>query len=173
MFAIDGMTRMFTYLDRFHVPNSDDLLNTSEQGYTLFRQNVFEHFKQRACNAVLSCIKKERDGQEQDRELLKGSILVFIELGNKLKKVELQLYKYDFHKALVTETKEYYQQKSAFLLNKNSCPSYLIEAENYIRNEVGRLASYIHKYSNDALMKITQDEMLKPLDKLLGSSTGI
>eukprot|EP01084_Bolivina_argentea_P078871 143124_1 len=174
MFAIDGMTRMFTYLDRFHVPNSDDLLNTSEQGYTLFRQNVFEHFKQRACNAVLSCIKKERDGQEQDRELLKGSILVFIELGNKLKKVELQLYKEDFHKAFIAETKQYYQQKSAFLLDQITCPSYLIEAEKYIRDEEGRLASCLDKYSHDGLIAVTKREILwRPLDKLLGASTGI
>eukprot|EP01084_Bolivina_argentea_P078873 143127_1 len=170
------MTRMFMYLDRFHKPIvNNDLLNTTQQGYTLYRQNVFQHFKQRACNAVLSCIRKERDGQEQDRDLLRDSIFVFVELGCNLKHVYYQLYEEDFHNALIfTETKQYYQQKSAFLLDEISCPSYLIEAEKYIRDEEGRLASCLDKYSHDGLIAVTKREILwRPLDKLLGASTGI
>ena len=165
---------MFMYLDRFHVPNSEDLLNTSEQGYTLYRQNVFEQFKETARGAVLSCIQRERDGEEQDRDLLRDSILVFVELGNKLKKVELQIYKEDFHKALVSETKQYYKQKSRFWLDQQSCPEYLIQAEKCVQDEEGRLASYIDKYSNDGLMTATRDEILKHhQDELLDKSTGI
>eukprot|EP01083_Nonionella_stella_P077934 213041_1 len=172
--AVDGMTRMFMYLDRFHVPNSEDLLNTSEQGYTLYRQNVFEQFKETARGAVLNCIQRERDGEEQDRDLLRDSILVYVELGNKLKKVELQIYKEDFHKALVSETKQYYKQKSRFWLDQQSCPEYLIQAEKCVQDEEGRLASYIDKYSNDGLMTATRDELLKHhQDELLGKSTGI
>ena len=168
------MTRMFMYLDRFHVPNSEDLLNTSEQGYTLYRQNVFEQFKETARGAILNCIQRERDGEEQDRDLLRDSILVYVELGNKLKKVELQIYKEDFHKALVAQTKQYYKQKSRFWLDQQSCPEYLIQAEKCVQDEEGRLASYIDKYSNDGLMTATRDEILKHhQDELLGKSTGI
>jgi len=172
--AVDGMTRMFMYLDRFHVPNSEDLLNTSEQGYTLYRQNVFESFKETARNAVLGCIQRERDGEEQDRDLLRDSILVYVELGNKLKKVELQIYKEDFHKMLVAQTKQYYKQKSRFWLDQQSCPEYLIQAEKCVNDEEGRLASYIDKYSNDGLMTAARDEILRHhQDELLGKSTGI
>jgi cullin 1 len=172
--AVDGMTRMFMYLDRFHVPNSEDLLSTSEQGYTLFRQNVFEQFKDMARNAILDCILRERDGEEQDRDLLRDSILVFVELGNKLKKVELQIYKEDFHKALVAQTKQYYKQKSRFWLDQQSCPEYLVTAEKCVQDEEGRLASYIDKYSSDGLMTATREELLKHhQDELLDKSTGI
>jgi len=172
--AVDGMTRMFMYLDRFHVPNSEDLLNTSEQGYTLYRQNVFEQFKETARNAVLNCIQRERDGIEQDRDLLRDSILVYVELGNKLKKVELQIYKEDFHKTLVAQTKQYYKQKSRFWLDQQSCPEYLIQAEKCVQDEEGRLASYIDKYSNEGLMTAARDEILKNhQDELLEKATGI
>jgi len=127
--AVDGMTRMFMYLDRFHVPNSEDLLNTSEQGYTLFRNNVFESFKDIARDAILNCIQRERDGEEQDRDLLRDAILVFVELGKKLKKVELQIYKSDFHAALQKQTREYYKQKSRVWLDQLSCPEYLIQVK--------------------------------------------
>jgi len=172
--AVDGMTRMFMYLDRFHVPNSEDLLNTSEQGYTLYRQNVFEQFKETARNAVLNCIQRERDGIEQDRDLLRDSILVYVELGNKLKKVELQIYKEDFHKTLVAQTKQYYKQKSRFWLDQQSCPEYLIQAEKCVQDEEGRLASYIDKYSNEGLMTAARDEILKNhQEELLAKATGI
>eukprot|EP00486_Rosalina_sp_Unknown_P014281 CAMPEP_0201592754 /NCGR_PEP_ID=MMETSP0190_2-20130828/190558_1 /ASSEMBLY_ACC=CAM_ASM_000263 /TAXON_ID=37353 /ORGANISM="Rosalina sp." /LENGTH=567 /DNA_ID=CAMNT_0048051663 /DNA_START=38 /DNA_END=1739 /DNA_ORIENTATION=- len=172
--AVDGMTRMFMYLDRFHVPNSEDLLTTSEQGYTLYRQNVFEQFKDNARQSILTCITRERDGEEQDRDLLRDSILVYVELGNKLKKVELQIYKEDFHKNLVQETKQYYKQKSRFWLDQQTCPEYLIQAEKCVTDEEGRLQSYIDKYSKDGLMTATRDEILKHhQEELMKKATGI
>lgn len=172
--AVDGMQRMFMYLDRFHVPNSEDLLNTSEQGYTLFRQNVFEHFKDTAREAILMGIQRERDGEEQDRDLLRDSIAVFVELGNKLKKVELQIYKDDFHKALIEKTRRYYKQKSRQCLDQSSCPEYLVQAEVCINEEEGRLSSYIDKYSKDGLMAATREELLKVHQtEILNKETGI
>ena len=79
--AVDGMQRMFMYLDRFHVPNSEDLLTTSEQGYHLFRKEVFSHYKEIARGCILECIRKERDGEEQDRDLLRESIGVCLFLN--------------------------------------------------------------------------------------------
>eukprot|EP00484_Ammonia_sp_Unknown_P001425 CAMPEP_0197020740 /NCGR_PEP_ID=MMETSP1384-20130603/1612_1 /TAXON_ID=29189 /ORGANISM="Ammonia sp." /LENGTH=764 /DNA_ID=CAMNT_0042448425 /DNA_START=104 /DNA_END=2398 /DNA_ORIENTATION=+ len=159
--AVDGMTRMFMYLDRFHVPNSEDLLNTSEQGYTLYRQTVFEQFKETARRAILNCIHRERDGEEQDRDLLRDSIAVFVELGNKLKKVELQIYKEDLHQYLIAETKQYYKQKSRLQMDALSCPDYLVFAEKCVNDELGRLSAYIDKYSEEGLMVATRDEVLK------------
>eukprot|EP01084_Bolivina_argentea_P311250 538741_1 len=126
---VRGMARMFMYLDRFHVPNSDDLLNTTEQGHTLYKQIVFEQFKETAKNAILTCIQRERNGEQQDRDLLRDCIAVFVELGNFLQKVELTIYKDDFHKYLVSESKQYYKQKSRVQLDSMSCPEYLIFAE--------------------------------------------
>ena len=72
--AVDGMQKMFMYLDRFHVPNSEDLLTTSEQGYHLFRKKVFSHYKEIARGCILEYIRKARDGEEEDRDLLRESI---------------------------------------------------------------------------------------------------
>lgn len=99
---------------------------------------------------------------------------MYVELGNKLKKVELQIYKEDFHKALVAQTRQYYKQKSRFWLDQLSCPEYLIQAEQCVQDEEGRLASFIDKYSNEGLMNSTRDELLKHhQDELLLKDTGI
>ena len=135
---------------------------------------MFEHFKETARDAILNCVLRERDGEEQDRDLLRDSILVFVELGNKLKKVELQIYKEDFHKSLVKETSEYYKQKSRFWLDQLSCPEFLIQAEKCVEAEEGRLQSYIDKYSNEGLMEATRKELLgEHQDELLKKETGI
>ena len=167
------MTRMFMYLDRFHVPNSEDLLTTSEQGYTLYRRQVFEHFKDNAQQSILNCIQRERDGEDQDRDLLRSAILVYVEQGNKLKNVGLQIYK-DFNDALIKETKQYYKQKSRLWLDQQTCPEYLLQAEKCVTDEEGRINSYLDKYSKSGVMEATRDEILKyHQDELLGKATGI
>ena len=172
---VQGMTRMFMYLDRFHVPNSEDLLDLTEQGHTLYRQTVFEQFKETSRKAILGCIQRERDGEEQDRDLLRDSISVFVELGNKLKKVELQIYREDFHNQLVAETKQYYKQKSRFQMDALSCPDYLVFAEKCVNDEISRLTAYIDKYSEEGLMLATREEILKHHqdELLLSKKSGI
>ena len=76
-----------------------------EQGCTVYYQNVFESLKKTGRKANLGPIQRERDGEEHNRDLLRDSILVYAVLGNKLKEVELQINKEDFHKLLAAQTK--------------------------------------------------------------------
>lgn len=170
----DGLRRMFMYLDRFYVPNSEDLKTTSEQGYSLFRQNVFDLFKVSARDAILDAIRKERENEVQDRDLLKEAIAVFVELGQKLTKVDLTLYKEDFEDAFITATREFYEVKSRAWLDQDSCPDYMEKAENCVLEEERRLSSYIHPSSKDLLMTAARDELLKAhQDELLNKKSGI
>jgi len=172
--AVDGMTRMFMYLDRFYVPNSEDLLNTKEQGYTLYRDHVFEKFRDTSRNAILECIRKEREQKEQDRELLRDSIKVFVDLGSKISKVDLTIYKDHFQKDLISETRKWYKGKSREWLDSSSCPEYLKLAEDCVKKEENRLALYIHKSSKEELMTATRDELLmNHREELLNKDSGI
>jgi cullin 1 len=172
--AVDGMCRMFMYLDRFYVPNSEDLLTTSEQGYTLYREHVFKRFRDTSRNAVLECIEKEREKEEQDRELLRDCIKVFVELGSKLAKVDLLIYKEHFQTELISETRKWYKGKSREWLDSSSCPEYLKLAEDCVKKEENRLALYIHKSSKDELMRATRDELLmNHQEELLNKDSGI
>jgi len=172
--AVEGMTRMFMYLDRFYVPNSEDLLSTSEQGYTLFKDNIFQRFHEATRNRVLECIRRERENEEQDRDLLREAIDVFVNIGSKLAKTDLALYREHFQQHLINETKEWYKGMSRRWLDSSSCPDYLRKAEECVNNEQGRLSSYIHKSSKDELMKATRTELLKKhQEELLQKDTGI
>ena len=165
---------MFMHLHGSQAPNSQNIRSIPEHGYTLYRQNVFEQFKNTARDAVLGCIRRERGGNAQDRDLLQDCISVFVELGSKLKGVGMTIYKDDFHKSLVAQTKQYYKQKSRFWMDQKTCPEYLIQSEKCVQDEEGRLASYINKYSNDGLMTAVRDQLLKNHQKeLLHKRSGI
>ena len=88
--------------------------------------------------------------------------------------MELQIYKEDFQRGLVDDTKTYYSQKSRVWLDQMSCPEYLIQCEECVQAEEGRLASYINKSSQEGLMSATRDELLRNhQEELLGKDTGI
>merc|ERR1712003_391262 len=79
-----------------------------------------------ARESILKCIKAERDGVEQNRELLRSCVMVFVNLGNELRKVELKLYKENFQKDLLKHTTEYYKVASEsgyrlFRVRSTSC----------------------------------------------------
>jgi len=172
--AVDGMKRMFMYLDRFYVPNSEDLLGTAHQGFQLFREKIFKQFKEAARTAILECIRREREGEEQDIDLMRDSIKVFVDLGYKLPKVDLVIYRDDFQKHLIEETKEFYQQKSREWLDLKACPEFLLQAEQFVNAELNRLSTYIDKSSKEELMKATRDQLLKEhQSELLAKKTGI
>jgi len=50
---------------------------------------------------------------------------VFVELGQKLTKVDLGLYKEDFEEPFIRSTKEFYRVKSRSWLDQDSCPDYM------------------------------------------------
>ncbi len=173
-FAVSGMRRMFMYLDRFHVPNSEELLTTKEHGFALFRDSIFAHFKDDARKAILGFIARERDGESVDRELLKQSIAVFVEMGQCFPKTDLQFYREDFHKHLVTQASQHYSQTSSLWMEEMSAPHYLRRAEQCINEDKQRLTSYCHQASAEGLLKATRDALLKSHeDALLAKETGI
>lgn len=165
---------MFCYLDRFYVPNNEDLLGMKEYGYSLYKDIVFEQFHEDARDSILKCIKAERDGVEQNRELLRSCVMVFVNLGNELRKVELKLYKENFQSYLLKDTIEYYKVASEKWLSTLSCPEYLLRAEEAIEQELGRLNSFLHNSSEEDLMREVRVEILaNHQDQLLNSPTGI
>jgi len=173
-YAVLGMQRMFCYLDRFYVPNNEELLGMKEFGYSLYKQIVFEHFKDDIRDAILKCIRQERNSHEQDRELLRKCVQVFVALGNELKKVELKLYRDNFQEDLLKETTEFYKVASEKWLNTLSCPEYLVRAETAIGDELGRIRSYLHSSTEDEMMKQIRLEILASHEEqLLNSHTGI
>ena len=95
---------------------------------------MYDAFKVPMRDAILGLIRRERDGEPQDRLLLKNAVQVFIELGFKTTRdhsggAALQLYKADLQQLLIEQTREFYAGKAKLWLAQDSCPDYMLKAE--------------------------------------------
>merc|ERR1719464_2445203 len=165
-FTVGGMKRMFNYLNRYHVPNSDGLLELAENGYRLFKECVFDKYNEALRNTLLHFIESERNGNIVKRELIKDCVYIFVGLGQELKTNykgnELGIYQNDFQSHFIRETKKYYELTAEKWLQTKSTPEYLIEVEKVQEAEMDRLVSYLHPgTSEQPLMHCLRETLLR------------
>merc|ERR1719361_1356318 len=178
-FTVGGMKRMFNYLNRYHVPNSDGLLELAENGYRLFKEVVFDKNNEALRNTLLHFIESERNGTIVKRELVKDCVYIFVGMGQELKTKykgnELGIYESEFQTSFIAATKKYYQLTAEKWLQTKSTPEYLIEVEQVQINEMDRLVSYLHPgTSEQPLMHCLRETLLRTYqDQLLTQDSGL
>merc|ERR1719361_2256288 len=178
-FTVGGMKRMFNYLNRYHVPNSDGLLELAENGYRIFKDVVFDKYKESLRAAILNFILSERNGNIVKRELIKDCVYIFVGLGQELKTNykgnELGIYQSEFQTQFIRDTKKYYEATAEKWLQTKSTPEYLVEVEQVQINEMNRLVSYLHPdTSEQPLMHCLRETLLrKHQETLLDQDSGL
>merc|ERR1719499_1105921 len=165
-FTVGGMKRMFNYLNRYHVPNSDGLLELVENGYRLFKECVFDKNTEALRRTLLQFIESERNGNIVRRELIKDCVYIFVGLGQELKTNykgnELGIYQTEFQTHFIRETKKYYDVTAERWLQQKSTPEFLVEVEQVQINEMNRLVSYLHPgTSEQPLMHCLRETLLR------------
>merc|ERR1719300_1510752 len=178
-FTVGGMKRMFNYLNRYHVPNSDGLLELAENGYRLFKAVVFDKNTEALRRTLLQFIESEGNGNIVKRELIKDCVYIFVGLGQELKTNykgnELGIYQNDFQSHFIRETKKYYELTAEKWLQTKSTPEYLIEVERVQEAEMDRLVSYLHPgTSEQPLMHCLRETLLRRhQETLLDQDSGL
>merc|ERR550534_2887411 len=165
-FTVGGMKRMFNYLNRYHVPNSDGLLELVENGYRLFKAVVFDKNTEALRRTLLQFIESERNGNIVRRESIKDCVYIFVGLGQELKTNykgnELGIYQQEFQSHFISATKKYYELTAEKWLQTKSTPEYLIEVERVQEAEMDRLVSYLHPgTSEQPLMHCLRETLLR------------
>jgi cullin 1 len=88
------MQRFFQYLDRFYV-EINSLTPLTEQGYKIFKGQVFQPLITQITTAVLTAIQRERSEELIDVDLLKNTIDIYLFLsGEKLLQESLNCRKH-------------------------------------------------------------------------------
>ncbi|CEP00115.1 hypothetical protein PBRA_007849 [Plasmodiophora brassicae] len=171
---VQGLSGMFTYIDRFYVPNADDKLPLASQGFDLYSREVYEQYKANAKDAILSAVAKEREGEQQDANRLQTAVNVFVELGARVGSVALDYYRGDLETPLIEATKSYYFAHGRAWLDEDTCPAYMVKAEAVIRSESGRVDAYLHPSTKPKLILAVQHELLQQHQiELMEKPTGI
>lgn len=70
---IYSLNKVMQYLDRFHLKNQGDL-SLTETSLNLFRDKIFQNRLNDLRKAALAEIKKDREGQLVDKDLIKSAV---------------------------------------------------------------------------------------------------
>mmetsp|Transcript_11025 Transcript_11025/g.19100 ORF Transcript_11025/g.19100 Transcript_11025/m.19100 type:complete len:748 (-) Transcript_11025:342-2585(-) len=156
------LSRFFNYLDRYYVLRHS-LHPLKDVGLICFRDHVYVAMKVKAKDALLRLIERERDGELVDRGLIKNILGIFIEVGMG----STDLYVKDFEEALLTATSEYYKKKATAWIEQDSCPDYMVKAEEHLKLEEERVESYLHASTKPKLLREVEAELLANKQQLL------
>lgn len=149
------LSRFFHYLDRYFIARRS-LPALNEVGLTCFRDLVYQEVKANARDAVINLIDKEREGEQIDRALLKNVIDIFVEIGMG----QMELYEGDFEEQMLLDSGAYYSRKASNWIVDDSCPDYMLKAEECLKRERDRVSHYLHISSEQKLVEKVQHELL-------------
>ncbi|CAI9100061.1 OLC1v1036983C1 [Oldenlandia corymbosa var. corymbosa] len=149
------LSRFFHYLDRYFIARLA-LPPLNEVGVTCFKSKVFEELKRKATGAVIALIQQERDGDQIDRSLLKNVLDLFVEIGMG----QLNCYENDFEDAMLKDTTSYYSRQASKWILEDTCPDYMLKAEECLKREKDRVAHYLHSSSESKLLEKARRELL-------------
>ncbi|KAL6208463.1 hypothetical protein ACLB2K_019412 [Fragaria x ananassa] len=149
------LSRFFHYLDRYFIARRS-LPALNEVGLSCFRDLVYREVNANARVAVIGLIDKEREGEQIDRALLKNVIDIFVEIGMG----QMDAYEQDFETQLLNDTGDYYSRKASNWILEDSCPDYMLKAEECLRRERDRVSHYLHSSSEQKLVEKVQNELL-------------
>ncbi|ONK61571.1 uncharacterized protein A4U43_C08F31360 [Asparagus officinalis] len=149
------LSRFFHYLDRYFIARRS-LPALNEVGLTCFRDLVFNEIKVKVRDAVISLIDQEREGEQIDRALLKNVLDIFVEIGLG----SMDCYENDFEAAMLYDSGAYYSRKASNWILEDSCPDYMLKAEECLKREKDRVAHYLHSSSEPKLLEKVQHELL-------------
>ncbi|KZV24389.1 cullin-1 [Dorcoceras hygrometricum] len=147
------LSRFFCYLDRYFIARRS-LPALKEVGLTCFRDMAKVNGKVRG--AIISLIDQEREGEQIDRALLKNVLDIFVEIGMG----QMDEYENDFEEALLNDSAAYYSRKASTWILDDSCPDYMLKAEECLKREKDRVSHYLHSSSETKLLEKVQNELL-------------
>ncbi|OVA15009.1 Cullin [Macleaya cordata] len=149
------LSRFFTYLDRYFIARRS-LPALLDVGLACFRDLVYNEIKGQIRDAVISLIDQEREGLQIDRTLLKNVLDIFVEIGMG----KMDCYINDFEEAMLADTAAYYSRKASNWIQEDSCPEYMLKAEECLKREKDRVSHYLHSSTEDKLYEKVQNDLL-------------
>lgn len=150
------LSHVFKYLDRFYVKRLS-LPELADVGSQSFHEIVFNAVKRDVRTAILELIRREREGEMVDRELIKKVVVgIFVEMGGQ--RNTLEVYVQDFEEMLLSTTADFYSRESSKWAEEDSFPEYMCKAEDRLQQEAQRVSNYLHSSTEEKLLKVRQHQ---------------
>lgn len=149
-------SKFFMYLDRYHV-KYQQLPSLSESGLRKYRSIVFDPIKADVTSSILKMINDEREGNVIERDLIKKSVQVYVDMGMN----QDEVYEKDFESQFLEFTREHYGKKADSWIVNESTPSYLLKIENLLNAEKLRISHYLVPSTEQKLLHVLEKETLE------------
>jgi len=156
------LSRFFNYLDRYYITRHS-LSPLKDVGLLCFRDLVYAEIKNSVKDAVVALVDKEREGEHVNRGLIKNVTTIFVDIGMGM----MDAYETDFEAFLLSVTGSYYKRKASAWIQEDSCPDYMIKAEDCLKLEKERVGHYLHANSERKLLKEVETELLTKYEQQL------
>ncbi|KAF3644319.1 Cullin-1 [Capsicum annuum] len=154
---VKWLLKFFHYLDKFFIKRAE-VPALNEVSLSCFRDLVYHEVKNRVTDAViaLASIDQEREGEKIDRALLKTVINLYIEMG----KGKMDYYVNDFEEAMLRDSACHYSRKASTWIVEETCPEYMLKADECLKKEKERVSHYLHTNSETKLLEKVQNQVL-------------
>ncbi|KFK42680.1 hypothetical protein AALP_AA1G025800 [Arabis alpina] len=126
------------------------------------KQTVYKEMQSKAKDAVLAYIRRGREGEEIDYEVLKNVLNFYVEYGMGT----MEKYEEDIESFIIQDTTSYYSCKALSWIQEDSCPQYMLKAEECLNRE-DRVTHCLHSSTVPKLVKIVRNELLVVVAKQL------
>lgn len=70
---------------------------------------------------------------------------------------QMEKYEEDFEIFMLEDTKSYYSRKGSTWIQEDSCPDYMLKAEECLRKEKERVTHYLHSTTEPKLVEVGYD----------------
>nr|XP_048320698.1 cullin-1-like isoform X2 [Ziziphus jujuba var. spinosa] len=144
---VSWLCRFFHFLERYFIARRS-LPSLTEVGLAFFHDQIYQELNAK--------IDQEREGEQIDRALLKNVLDIFYEIGIG----QINYYEDDFEPAMLKDTAAYYSRKASNWIREDSCPHFMLKAEECLRREKDRVSHYLHSSSEPKLLEKVQHELL-------------
>ena len=152
-FMVQELSWVFSYLDRYFIP-WHSLPALSKVGLMCFQDLVYALLKVNIKDAVIALVNRERKGEQIDRALVKNVVDIFV-----MGKVDAS-YETDFEIFMLEDTAAYYKRKALSWIQEDSCPDYMLKAEECLKREKERVGYDLHASSREKLLEKVRHELL-------------
>jgi hypothetical protein len=142
----------------------------------VWRESVFESkFMSALFTAASEMVRRDRDGETIENRLVRGVTSCFEQMGadGSTPSEKLAIYKIHFETEFLQVTNTYYAAETRGMIDSGiSVADFLAKVDSRIKEEVDRVAAYLHPTTLEPLMKTLDATLLTAhLDWIIGGCT--
>ncbi|KAK9735433.1 hypothetical protein RND81_04G205500 [Saponaria officinalis] len=149
------LSKFFSYLERFYIPRVG-VPGLLEQAIGNFNNLVNARFSSNLVAAFTSLIKRDRNGETCNRNLLKNVMEYFMQDQGS---AGIRYYQ-DFQRTLLSDAADYYSQIASNGLQYDSCAAYMYKAQWCLSQEEERANHFLDSSSKVKLLQLVKSYLV-------------